>query len=335
MVGRQIRLGGLMYPYYTIVGFVSSTALLLDAPWAGPEQTNVPYQMLQCYFPVPSDFGYWVVVVSPRDGYRLSTELTQGELGAMDAQRTWSGQTYAVSFRDWTSQYGGVIGPVLPVNQTGAAPISTTTTGYTYVTNASYIVRVTGTGASGTATWDWMRVGESAFTPPGGTVSANTEQDLMDGVQVYWPDGVTYNTGDFFIINCQSGITSGTPRYELWPSPASSAYLYPYIYTAKEYDLSMAAPQLPPFIANRGEVLLEMGLEKAATYPGPDADHLNPYFNLGLCKMHQAKAEQLIDDLERNDEETGVTNIEYQNYPYYPAPWGDGNYRQHHAPFIS
>ena len=332
MVGQQIRLGGLLYPYYTITAVLSGTSLLIDQPWAGPDVTAVTYQIIQCFYPVPADFGYWYIITSPKDGYRLWTNVTQADLALLDPQRSTSGQTLCASLRDYSPSYGGTIGPVVPVGAVGPAPVSTTTLGYSYVANATYIVKVVAGGIVGTATFQFMRMGQTAFLPTVPATTSNMAQDLMDGVQVYWPNG-TYVTGDLFVINCTAIINTGVPRYELWPTPVQG-YLYPYIYIAKEADLTMAQPALPPFIANRGEVLLEMALEKAATYPGADADHANPYFNLSLAKMHATKAEMMLWDLERNDEELGVTNIEYQQYPNYPAPWGDGNWQQQHAPFL-
>jgi hypothetical protein len=77
-----------------------------------------------------------------------------------------------------------------------------------------------------------------------------------------------------------------------------------------------------------------MALAKAASYPGPDSEHRNPYFNLALYGQHNLRAERMLQDLERNDEEVGVTNVTYQTYPFYPAPWLDGSWQQTHAPFI-
>jgi hypothetical protein len=332
MVGTQIRLGGLLYPYYTIQNYLSPTSILVDLPWAGPDVTAVPYQILQCYYPVPADFNYFYVVVSVKDGYRLWTNVTESDLGLLDPQRTNQGQTYATAFRDYTTNYGGTIGPVIPVAATGASPISTTTYGYNYIANATYIIQVTGTGVSGVATFQWMRSGQTAFV--NGGVTSDQATDLQDGVQVYWPDAVTFNSGDLFVINCQSQVTSGVPRYELWPAPSFSDYLYPYIYVSKENDITASQPQLPPFVANRGEVLLEMALAACARYPGPDTDHPNPYFDLRLAQMHDTRAEGFLNEMERNDEEVGVSNITYESYPMCPAPFFDGSWQQTHAGFM-
>lgn len=332
MIGSQIRIGGLLYPFYTIIGWLSPTALLIDQPWSGPDVAGQAYQILQCYYPVPADFGYFEVAVSIKDGYRLYIQTTQEELALMDPQRSDQGQTYATAFRDFSSSFGGVIGPVIPVsNSVDPGPISTTTFGFTYPTNATYIIQIQDPGPSGTATFQWIRAGQINFQPT--QTTADTPQDLSDGVQIYFPDGVNYVSGDLFIINCQSMISAGVPRYELWPAPSFSGYLYPYIYFKKEYALTAQAPTLPPPVACRGELLLELALEKCATFLGQDSEHPNPYFNLNLANYHRDRSEMMLIDFLDNDQNVAVSNITYQDWPF-AGPWADGSYMQRHAPVI-
>jgi hypothetical protein len=236
MVGSQIRVGGLLYPYYTVIAFLSSSQILIDQPWAGPDVTTQPFQILNVYFPVPADFGYFYSVVSVKDGYKLWTNVTQSELALLDPQRTNYGQTYVASFYDNAPSYNGTVGPIITIVASGAVPASTTTTGYSYVANASYVIQIATTGASGTATFRWMRSDQTGFT---GTVLTSTAAvDLQDGVQVYFPAGTSYTANDLFIINCQAQNNPGVPRIELWPAPTVNTYLYPYVYIAKEYDLT-------------------------------------------------------------------------------------------------
>lgn len=332
MIGSQIRAGGLLYPYYTIIGVISPTQLLIDQPWAGADIAGAAYQILQCYYPVPEDFGYFEVAISIKDGYRLYHQATQEELALMDPQRTNQGQTYAAAFRDYSSAYGGVVGAVIGVSSpTDPAPISTTTLGYSYPANASYIIQVLTPGISGVATFQWLRVGQQSFQGP--IVTSDQPQDLSDGVQVYWPDVVSYVANDLFIINCTSLVSQGTPRYELWPAPTYNGYLYPYTYFRKEYDLTAQYPTLPPQIANRGEILLEMALEKCATFPGQSMDNPNPYFNLQLANYHRERYEQMMVDFENNDQNIGISNITFGDYPF-AGPWADGRWMQSHAPWL-
>lgn len=333
MIGTQIRVGGLLYPFYTIVGYLSPTSLVINQPWAGPDVAGAAYDILQAYYPMPEDFGYFYAVVSIKDSYRLWTNVTEADLAILDPQRTNYGQTYAAVYRGFTSQVGGTIGPVVPVTSpSDPAPISTTTLGYSYVADSTFIIQVVSGGTVGTATFKWMMAGQTAFSPS--QITTPIPFTLAYGVQVYWPTGVNFTAGDAFIINCKYQATQSTPVYELWPAPTFSGYLYPYIYIAKEYDLTASQPQLPPFVANRGEVLLEAALEKCAEYPGSDAEHANIYHDLRQAKWHSDKLKDMMIDLERNDEEVGVSNIDYQEYPFAPAPWGDGHWQATHAPFL-
>lgn len=336
MVGRQIRIGGLLFPFYTITSVLSPTSLLIDQAWAGPNVTNQAYSILQAYYPVPEDFGFFYAVVSIKDSYRLWTNLTEADLAMMDPQRTNFGQTYAVVYKDYTQIVRGAVGPVMGLSITTGhvppSPISITQTGFAYPAPLSYLITVVGGGTSGTATFTWNRVG---LPPNFVQVTAPDPIDLEFGVQIYWPDTLVYEAGTSFLVNANPGGSIGVPRYELWPAPTFNGYLYPYIYIAKESDLTVASPQLPPFIANRGEVLLEMALEKCAEFPGADAEHRNIYYDLKQAIYHGNKVRDMLIDLERNDEEVGVRSIDYENYPFAAAPWMDGQWQQTHAPFLN
>lgn len=333
MVGRQIRIGGLPYPYYTILAVLDPQNLLIDQAWAGADVANSAYQILGVYYPMPADFGYIYAIVDIRNARRLWPYATQEELALWDPQRATVGQAYAFVFRDYSGAFGGSIGPVIPISSpTAPGPVSTTSTGFSYPANATYIIQVTATGPSGFSSFQWLRAGQIAFQPP--QLTSDQAITLSDGVEIYWPDGPVYNAGDLFAINCLSQVTAGVPRYELWPPPVQTNQLYPTIYIAKESDLTVSAPSLPPFIANRGEVLLEMALEKCAEFPGT-SDIPNPYHDLKLAQIHAAKVSDLLVDLVRNDEEVGIHSVQYQNYPYYNGPWFDGSWQQRHAPFLN
>jgi len=335
MIGRQIRIGGLLYPFYTITGWLSATQLLIDKPWSGADVQAQSYTIQQNYFSVPDDFGFFYALVSIKDGYRLWTNLSQADIDLLDPQRTNFGQTYAAVFHDYAPIYGGTIGPAMAlIPGTAASPVSTTTTGFTYPIDASYLIQISAGGVSGVATFQWLRMGQSTFSFP--VVTDQFPIDLSDGVQVYFPDGGTnYQAGWLYIINCRSLVSVGTPRYELWPAPTFQAYLYPYVYIAKISDVTDAAPQLPPFIATRGEVLLEMALEKCSEFPGSDSMHPNIYHDLRQAQYHRGKWLDMLVDIEREDEEVGTSLVDYQKLPMYPGPWWTGQWQQSHAPFLN
>jgi hypothetical protein len=78
-----------------------------------------------------------------------------------------------------------------------------------------------------------------------------------------------------------------------------------------------------------------MALQKCAEFPGQDAESINIYHDLRQAAYHGEKVRQMLIDLERNDEEVGVSNIDYQMYPFYSAPWSTGEWMQHHSPFLN
>lgn len=333
MVGSQIRLGGINYPYRTIVAVISPTSLVIDQPWVGPDQTNQAYQILQIYYPVPSDFGYFEVIVSLKDAYRVYHQATEAELDLYDPQRTNQGSTYGAAFYDFSPNFAGTIGPVVPVtNPVDPAPTSTTTFGFSYPANSTYIIQVVSGGISGVATWQWLRSGQNAFQPV--QTTSDQPQDLSDGVQVFWSDGVNYVTGDLFVINCVSIISQSVPRIELWPAPTYQYSLYTYIYFRKELDISYQNPQLPPPVASRGEMLLEMALEKAATFPGADMANPNPYYSLALANRHRETYEDMLIDFSSNDQNLAISNLSYDDLPFL-GPWATGRWQQSHSPYLS
>jgi len=147
---------------------------------------------------------------------------------------------------------------------------------------------------------------------------------------VYFPAG-TYILNDTFIVNCQPAASSNSYiRYELWPRPTPGVQIYPYIYITKLVELSDVQPNLPNQINSRGDVILEIALGKMAQYPGTSTT-ANPYFNLALSRQHQAKAEEIINQLEMLDNDLAQEDFQYTTPPYYPAPWADGSWMQRHA----
>lgn len=316
------------YPTYTILAVLSSTSLLLDKPWVGPALSGQSYQIFQCYFSVPADFQYFYSLVNPTANFRLWTNITQAHLDLCDPQRSSSGLSYGAAFLDYTQNFQGTVGPVLQVVGSGPDPVSTTTLGYSFPSDSVFGVRISTGGAVGTCEFIWNQDGGTYLSATVVTDS-DTVFDLAGGVQVYFPAG-TYVVGDTFVIACKADSISGVPRYELWPRAINTPYVYPYIYAAKLPDLSDAAPQLPPFIARRGDVLLEMALEKLALWPGTET-RANPYASAVNARTHHIQAETMIYELEKKDDDTATKDIVYQNLGYAPAPWMDGAYLQNHA----
>lgn len=148
-------------------------------------------------------------------------------------------------------------------------------------------------------------------------------------------DAQRSNRGQAYLVSHRDyytpvGQTLPLPRYEIWPH-VTSAYVLPFLYVARPTDLQDPGATLPRYI--RGDVLLEMALAEAAKWPGPAADKPNPYFNLKLAEMHTTRAEYMIAELERQDEEISIMNVKYDTItrlPWAPLPM-DASFWQKHA----
>lgn len=127
-----------------------------------------------------------------------------------------------------------------------------------------------------------------------------------------------------------TGETIPLPRFEVWPH-VTSAYVLPFMYVARATDLQDAGATLPRYI--RGDILLELAIAEAASWPGPSIEKVNPYYNLKLAQAHQNKAEFMLAELERQDEEIALMNVQYDSItrlPWAPLPM-DANFWQKHA----
>jgi len=324
-IGAQIRVGGLSYPTYTVLQVISPTSVMLDRPWMGPALTGQGYTLAQVYFTMPSDFDFLYSVVNPTGNYQLNVNATQAELDAYDPQRSQFGMAFALAYLDTTRNYAGQVQLALQVHGTGPAPVSGSSTGYSYPLDSVYTVEIATGGVSGTATFNWKQ--DSGITSGSGIATSLSPITLSNGVQVSFPSG-TYVQGDVFVILCKADTTSGLPRYEMWPRPVGAPYTYSFTYVAKLLPLSDEQPQLPSRIARRGDVLLETVLTNLALWPGtPDAP--NPYCNNQTAAAHRATAEKMIYELERQDDELAMKDLTY-TYSY-AGPWRDGSWLQTHA----
>jgi hypothetical protein len=124
-------------------------------------------------------------------------------------------------------------------------------------------------------------------------------------------------------------VSPPRPTVEFWPH-MKSQYSFPFLYVARATDLGDSGASLPMFI--RGDVLLEMALAEAARWPGSSRDKPSPYYSLSLAIMHERRAERMIMEMERNDDEVSEMDVRYAvNLPFSPIPWADGNWLQAHA----
>lgn len=161
-------------------------------------------------------------------------------------------------------------------------------------------------------------------------LSSNIHQGMLND----W-DPQRANTGQAYVVAWLDYSTINgyglppMPRYEIWPHQ-TSAYVYPFLYESRPADLFDTGASLPRYL--RGDVLLEIGLAEAATWPGPSVDNPNPYFNLQLSQMHRTRSEKMIQELEIQDDNVFQIDASYPQlgWPYAPM-LGDSSWVQAHA----
>lgn len=327
MEGRQFRTGT-TNPIYTIVSVDSATQLTLDKVWGGSTASAQNYQIYLCYVSVPSDFASFISVYDPNFNWQLALDYTQNQLNAADAQRANTGNAYLLAWRDYTTSSIGTVSQPVQVEGSGNDPGSSGT--YTGPNNALFTVEITTGGAPGTAVFQWKKDGGS-YTTGVTTDSGGAAQELQDGVNVYFPTGVSYTLGDIWVIQALAGSNPGVARYEIWPHQQAE-YVYPMIYWKKYPDISQPGVTIPYTI--NSDLIQEIALAKAASWPGPSTDKPNPYYRLELSDRHEKKAAYLLLEAERNDSEIFMSDVLYQDItalPFAPVPaLGDSNFLQSH-----
>lgn len=145
-VGRQVRIGSVSGissptgPNYSITNFSGST-ITIDRPYGESSGSNLPYQVLKCYYAPPNlplttlsspdaSFVRYLVVVNRYQGYSvqpLNLNWSQADLDAIDPQRGGQGDAYIFA------NYGrNSLGQ--PVNEMYPNPVNPATYYATYVT---------------------------------------------------------------------------------------------------------------------------------------------------------------------------------------------------------
>lgn len=156
--------------------------------------------------------------------------------------------------------------------------------------------------------------------------------------------GTTYVVADLDYASIESGlqladgtaITVPVPRFELWPHRKSD-YVWPFLYKTRPADLDDSGATLPRHI--RGDVLLEMALMEAATWPG-DGTKPNPYAGESRVEHHRRRLYGdprrnlvgMINEMERQDNEIFQQDVAYaQSMAYAPYPFYSTDWLQSHA----
>jgi len=91
-LGRQFRTQdtatGSGYPIYTVIEVPSTSAVVLDRPFLGDTDADIPGQILDAYATVPAHFQQFLLVIDPIQQCRLGHWYTQEQLAMLDPVRT-------------------------------------------------------------------------------------------------------------------------------------------------------------------------------------------------------------------------------------------------------
>ena len=128
-----------------------------------------------------------------------------------------------------------------------------------------------------------------------------------------------------------SGGTIPLMRVEFWPTQTAE-YVYSMLYESRPTDLQDSGATLPRHV--RGDLLLEMALAEAARWPGPSTERKNPYASIQLAAMHDKRAEFMIMEMERQDDQMWEQDVSYQQSTGFPmVPFLDSAWLQSHHVF--
>ena len=112
-------------------------------------------------------------------------------------------------------------------------------------------------------------------------------------------------TGTAWLFADYRHSSAGIPRYEVWPRVVSQA-VYPFLYVKRPADLSADADT--PMTPLRGDEIVTGALANLACWPGTET-RKNPAFNLALAAKYEKDFQSYLNDLQRTDQETYLTDI--------------------------
>lgn len=318
MVGRQLRIGGNETPIRTITRRLSSSpsSVEIDRPWAGAAKTATTFEIYNAYVTVPSDFDAFITIVDPQRQFQINWwELTADSLDAMDPQRSYGGgdQAFAIVLKDFVEEGAGVVGAVVRVSGSGNQPSAGGI--YTGLNDAVFTVEMTSASV-----FQWKKDGGSYTT--GVSIDPDgIEQHLQEGVHVTFRTGVSYTSGNVFVIPASAARNQGDPRYEPWPHIKADESR-PYLYLARPLDLTDPGAVLHRYIP--GDLVLEKALARAASWK----NEKNGYYDLRLAALHEARYQKLLADVVLEDEARESTMLTYDRWINLPTY--DSAYLQSH-----
>ncbi len=330
MVGQQIRLSSSLNtvggsgPVFDIVAYDDASHLEIFPSWQMPTAATQPFTIFTAYFRMPPDFMLLRSVVDTTYRRRLRTNVPHEAIDRYDAGRSRLGGPAALlSPLDYSPAFAGSVSAAFDVSQLGGG-VPTAGGVYTGSSDALFLARITTGGLGGAAVFTWQKQGGVAVTGVlSDTALGNT---LSDGVTLLFDATATYPLNATFIIRVSALPTVGVPRMEMYPYQSAQA-VYPYLYVARYPDITDDGVVLPGIVGRRDDVIREKALEFAATYPGTP-DRPNNYAQINRRDYHATNWRTLLDELEREDNETMQTNVRADPHfalPFAALPWVSGS----------
>ncbi len=113
--GRQIRIGGRTYPYYTIMGVVSATSLVMDNPWPATAVSAYSYEIRKLYYTLDPAIKMLLSAIDIRSGGpKMRTDVSADWIDKYDPQRSSTGVQPIVLANRGTDANGNNIREIWP-----------------------------------------------------------------------------------------------------------------------------------------------------------------------------------------------------------------------------
>lgn len=191
----------------------------------------------------------------------------------------------------------------------GAGPYYTIQT----VVDATTITLERPFGGTTTGAGTAYEIAQAYVTPPSDFLYFKSIKDpvnnwrLRFNVSQEWldkRDARRSTVGNAWIFADYRHTTGGIPRYEVWPR-VTSQRLYPFLYVKRPADLNADADT--PMFPIRGDELVTGALADLARWPGTET-RKNPSFNLPLAQQYEKEFTEMVNALQRVDQDTYLSN---------------------------
>jgi len=181
IVGQQFRIASTT-PIYSITQWLSPTTLVLNLPWYEKSYASINAQIYQAYFTPLNDFFSFISVWDTQQNWQLWLDVPQTYINGVDAQRSDIGQSWVVSFREYTQPRAGTLTNPIQIVGSSSVPQLGGDSSYSGTTTGFFLIKIVAGGQVSTATFTWNKNGGNNAP----TVFTSTdEQALQDGVFIY------------------------------------------------------------------------------------------------------------------------------------------------------